>query len=197
MLPAGQSRRSTLFRSWGVKFLILFVLLSIPVILPRFSGYRFLWLMLVFVVALLSMALPIPFIWLEKRMAIATDRWIENPILRAVAGLTLCCAAGAIFFHLIALHNDIIFLFVAIPTLLAVWFALHYWRNLFRLIADRLHWSARTCSAIGLSVLAASLALHFLRGPLGFFASFISFFAALGCFQPGKCQYRAIPSVGE
>jgi hypothetical protein len=196
MLQADQARLGSSFRRWAVQFLILFGLLCVPVMLPRFSGYRVIWLILVFVVALVSMVLAVPFTWLEKKMAITTDQWIENPFLRAIAGLALCFAVAVVFFRLIALHNDIIFLLVAIPALLAVWFALHYWRDVFRLIADKLHWSARTCRVIGLSILTAGLASgHFLRGPLGFFASFVCFLAALGCFPPRTCRYRAIPSV--
>jgi hypothetical protein len=196
MLQAAQSRSDPSFRRWAVQFLILFGLLCFPVILPRFSGYRVIWLVFVFLLALVSMVLAIPFTWLEKKMAIATGNWIENSSLRAIAGLGLCSAAAAVFFRLIALHNDIIFLLVAIPALLAVWFALHYWRDLFRLIADKLHWSARTCRVIGLLVMVASLASgHFLGGPLGFFASFVCFLAAIGCFPPRTCRYRAIPSV--
>jgi hypothetical protein len=88
--------------------------------------------------------------------------------------------------------SDTVFFLVAIPTLLAVWFALHHWRILFRIIADKLHWNTLTCSMIGFSILAFGLTLqHFLDRRHGNLAVFICFLAALGCLAkrlPVKSQ---------
>ena len=172
------------------KVLIFFGILSVPIIiLPSFSGHRLSWLVFLFLIAALSVLLAIPFSWLEKRAEATATTLIGNQALRASLGLIVCCFVAMVLFHLIALHNDIIFIFAVIPTLLAVWFALRYWRILFKLTADKWHWNTFTCGVIGFCILAVGLTLqHFMTRDHGFFTTFVCSLAALGCFQSDKCR---------
>jgi len=175
-------RRGHPIRSTAVRFLLLLAVWSIPVLLPTFAGHRSEWLLFLLVVAAISSLIAIPLRWLQKRMTAPGRTRVGNQIARAVVGLIACCIAAVVLFHYVRFPSDTVFFLVAIPTLLTVWLAFHNWRTLFRATADKLHWSALTCSMIGFSILAAGFALQrFLDRRYADVAMFICFLAALGC----------------
>jgi len=100
-------------------------------------------------------------------------------------GLAVCNVAQPVLFHFARLPSDTIFIFVAILSIAAVWFAFRYWRILFGFIAEKLHWNAQTCRLIGFLILAVGFSLQYFVGP--HHTAFVSFlclpaaFAALGC----------------
>lgn len=184
--------QGTPIRLAGIRFLFLLAILSVPILLPKFAGHRFSWLPFVFVIAAFSSLLALSLRRLKKRLAASETTASENRIARGVVGLMLCCLSAGVLFHYVALPSDTVFLLVAIPTLLAVWFALQHWRTLFIALADKLHWSTLTCTMIGNSIFAAGLTLqHFLNRHHGNLALFICILAAFGCFRtrlPRKTQ---------
>ncbi len=184
--------RGTPVRSAGIRFMFLLVALSIPMLLPKFASHRVSWLLLLLVVAAFSSLLAVPFRRLTERLAASRTTEAENRIVRAFVGLMLCCLAAGVLFHYVALPSDSVFIAVAIPTLLALWFALHYWRILFIALANKLRWTTSTCTVIGNCIFAVGLILqHFLNRHQGNLALLVCSLAALGSFRtrlPGKTQ---------
>jgi hypothetical protein len=178
-------------RSWsgpvrlmGIRFVALFVTVSIPILLPAFSGHRLSWLLFLFVLALVFSLFAIPLKWLEKRIGLIGVKVTENPIVRAAVGLIIGFSASAILFHHIpVLGSDTVFLLLAVPTLLATWFALYNWSTLFGAIADEMQLSRLSRIMIGGAFVAVGFALqHLVSRRHSFMATLICTLAALGCF---------------
>jgi hypothetical protein len=169
--------------SKATSFLFVVVLLSLPLLLPRFAGHRPAWLLLVIVLATISFALSIVFTWLTEKIAGLGGRRIENhPIATVVSGLIVCCLIVAATLHYAALPSDTVFMIVVIPGLVAIWFAFKHWHTLFMTVADKFHWGARTCAVIACSILAIGVALQaFLGRHNGMLALLICIVVALGC----------------
>lgn len=162
---------------------ILVVLVSLPILLPRFAGHRTAWLLLVMVLATISFALSIVFTWLTERIAGLGGRRIENHrIATAVSGLIVCCLIAAVTFYYAALPSDTVFMIVVIPGLLAIWFAVRHWHTLFMSVAEKFHWGGRTCGVIACWILVIGVALQtFVGRHNGIPALLVCIVVALGC----------------
>lgn len=164
-------------------FLIFVAAVSIPLLLPAFAGHRFAWLLFLTVLAAIAATFTAAMKWIESKMTpFKGGATGSDPIARAATGLIICCLLIPVLYHYAALPNDAIFVFVTILSLVAVWFAMRYWRSLFSSVAQKLSWNAQTCYLIAGLILALGLSSRFvLNRQHEVFAMLTCSLAAFGC----------------
>jgi hypothetical protein len=162
---------------------MLVAILSVPLLRPAFAGHRSAWFLFTIVIAAIAAAFTAAMTWIEARIAaFKGGATVAHPIARAAIGLIICCLLIPVLYRYAALPSDAIFVFVTILSLVAVWFAMRYWRSLFSFVAQKLGWNAQTCYLIAGLILGLGLSLRFvLNRQHEVFAMLICSLAAFGC----------------